>query len=157
MKTSLKNKLPILLNFFAIIPIRTCYLEEGNFGWNPRRSRSQVNLKFGHLISSRSCAGTVKKCTKKRDARAELLFCSLNLLLFWRSPCSRRCSFVRSLLTSARVRIPEFTEFTLPYVTLYFRDRRGAALISYWVNRTEISVVMCEQERISCLILSWCE
>ena len=42
------------------------------------RSRSQVNLKFGHLISRRSCAGTVKKCTKKRDARAELLFCSLN-------------------------------------------------------------------------------
>ena len=38
----------------------------------------QVNLKFGHLISRRSCAGTVKKCTKKRDARAELLFCSLN-------------------------------------------------------------------------------
>ena len=23
-----------------------------------------------------SCVGTVKKCTKKRDARAELLFCS---------------------------------------------------------------------------------
>ena len=30
----------------------------------------------------RGCAGTAKKCTKKRDARADLLFCSLNLLLF---------------------------------------------------------------------------
>ena len=26
---------------------------------------------------------TAKKCTKKRDARAELLFCSISLLLFW--------------------------------------------------------------------------
>ena len=43
-----------------------------------------------------SCAGMAKKCTKKRDARVELLFCSLNLLLFWRSRCRRRRSFVRS-------------------------------------------------------------
>ena len=42
---------------------------------------------------------TAKKCTKKRDARAELLFCSLNLLLFWRSRCRRRRSFARSLIT----------------------------------------------------------
>ena len=28
------------------------------------------------VISRRSCAGAAKKCTKKRDARAELLFCS---------------------------------------------------------------------------------
>ena len=35
------------------------------------------------VISRRNYAGTAKKkCTKKRDARAELLFCSLNLLLF---------------------------------------------------------------------------
>ena len=34
------------------------------------------------IISRRSCVGTAKKCTKKRDARAELLFCSLNSLLF---------------------------------------------------------------------------
>ena len=32
-------------------------------------------------FSRRSRAVTVKKCTKKRDARAELLFCLLNLLL----------------------------------------------------------------------------
>ena len=37
--------------------------------------------------------------------------------------------------------------FTLRYVTLHFWDRRGAVLISYRVNRVEISVVMCERER----------
>ena len=35
---------------------------------------------------------TSKKCTKKRDARAELLFWSLNLLLFWSRRCGRRRS-----------------------------------------------------------------
>ena len=33
---------------------------------------------------------TAKKCKKKRDARAELLFCLFNLLHFWRSRCRRR-------------------------------------------------------------------
>ena len=28
------------------------------------------------VISRPSCAGTAKKCTKKRDVRAELLLCS---------------------------------------------------------------------------------
>ena len=37
---------------------------------------------FSSKRSRRGFAGTAKKCTKKRDARAELLFCSLNLLLF---------------------------------------------------------------------------
>ena len=32
---------------------------------------------------------TAKKCTKKHDARAKLLFCSLNLLLFCYSRCRR--------------------------------------------------------------------
>ena len=40
---------------------------------------------------------TSKKCTKKRDARAELLFWSLNLLLFW----SRR-SCLSSLITAGQ-------------------------------------------------------
>ena len=34
------------------------------------------------LFSRRSRARTVKKCTKKRDARAKLLFWVINLLLF---------------------------------------------------------------------------
>ena len=39
-------------------------------------------LKF-FAISRRSCAGMAKKCTKKRDARAKMLFCfALNLCFF---------------------------------------------------------------------------
>ena len=39
----------------------------------------------GTQEARRSRAETAKKCTKKRDARAELLFANLNLLLFCRS------------------------------------------------------------------------
>ena len=54
------------------------------------------------VISCRCCAGKAKKCTKKRDARVELLVYSLNLLFFWHSPCRRRHSFVRSLVRVIR-------------------------------------------------------
>ena len=86
MKTSLKNRLRIL-NFFAIILSRPGTENKGIYVGaeerGPRqssdgdaiacRSRSQVNVKLA--ISRRTCAGMTKKCTKKRDARAELLFC----------------------------------------------------------------------------------
>ena len=42
---------------------------KGKFAWAFSRRRSR--------------AVTVKKCTKRRDARAELLFCVVNLLLFF--------------------------------------------------------------------------
>ena len=45
---------------------------------------------------------TSKKCTKKRDAPAELLFWSLNLLLFWSRRCGRRRSCLSSLLITTR-------------------------------------------------------
>ena len=50
-------------------------------------------------VSRCSRATTAKKCTKKRDARAKLLFClsKLNLLLFCRSRCRRRRRCVNSL------------------------------------------------------------
>ena len=41
---------------------------------------------------------TAEKCTKKRDARAELLFCLFNLLLFWRPRCRRRRGILKSLM-----------------------------------------------------------
>ena len=41
-------------------------------------------------ISRPSRAVMAKKCTKKCNARAELLFWLLSLLLFWRSSCRRR-------------------------------------------------------------------
>ena len=48
----------------------------------------------------RSRAETAKKCTKKRDARAELLFANLNLLRFCRSRWRRRRRCLSSLLGS---------------------------------------------------------
>ena len=45
MKTSLKNRLLILLNFFAIIPKSLCYLKEGNFGAE-ERGRGRVQTKM---------------------------------------------------------------------------------------------------------------
>ena len=47
---------------------------------------------------------TLKKCTKKRDARAELLFWSLNLLFFWSRRCGRRRSCLSSLIKQRRRR-----------------------------------------------------
>ena len=41
---------------------------------------------------------TSKKCTKKRHARAELLFWSLNLLYFWTRRCGRRRGRLSSLI-----------------------------------------------------------
>ena len=42
---------------------------------------------------------TSEKCTKKRDAHAELLFWSLNLLFFWSRRCGRRHICLSSLIT----------------------------------------------------------
>ena len=44
-------------------------------------------------------------CTKKRDARAELLFWRLNLLFFWSRRCDRRRSCLRSLLLTYGIKI----------------------------------------------------
>ena len=46
------------------------------------------------VISRRSRCRDGTKCTKKRDARAELLFCQLNPLLFDVSDARRRHSFI---------------------------------------------------------------
>ena len=55
-------------------------------GPRPNSERDQVEfialpLAFSSKLKIWSRAGMAKKCTKKRDARAELLFFSLNLLL----------------------------------------------------------------------------
>ena len=46
------------------------------------------------VISRRSRCRDGTKCTKKRDARAELLFCQINLLLFDVPDARRRHSFI---------------------------------------------------------------
>ena len=56
---------------------------------------------------------TSKECTKKRDARAELLFWSLNLLFFWSRRCGRRrsCFWLLNFL----VRNLPWTQLLLTY------------------------------------------
>ena len=49
-------------------------------------------------FSRHSRAVTAKKCTKMRDARADLLFCPFNLLLFWRSRCRRCHGILKSVI-----------------------------------------------------------
>ena len=53
---------------------------------------------------------TSKKCTKRRDAPAELLFWLLNLLFFWSRRCCRRCSCLSSLLICQK-RSLDFPEY----------------------------------------------
>ena len=54
------------------------------------------NEKLGIFMSWR-LEVTTKKCTKKRDPRAKLLFCLINLFLFTRSRCSCLSSLMRRL------------------------------------------------------------
>ena len=56
-------------------------------------------------ISHFSCcsrAVTAKKCTKKRDARAKLLFCLSNLLIFGHSRCCCCCRCLSFLLSKIK-------------------------------------------------------
>ena len=48
---------------------------------------------------------TAKKCAKKRDARAKLIFANQNLLVHFRSPC-RRCSRWSSSIVYRGCRMP---------------------------------------------------
>ena len=54
--------------------------------------------KWNYAFSHHSHAEKAKKCTKKCDARANVLFCLTSLLLFWSSHCCRRRRCLRSLL-----------------------------------------------------------
>ena len=53
------------------------------------------NVKLGN--SCRSRAATAKKCTKKRDARANLLFCQFKLIAFLSFSLTSPSSFLSSL------------------------------------------------------------
>ena len=86
----------------------------GDFSWSwILKDFIQVQKK-GMKICRRMCTSSIKrqirrfhvvvvkwtsrKLTKKRDARAELLFWSLNLLFFWSRRCGRRRSCLSSLM-----------------------------------------------------------
>ena len=85
-KNLAENRLRILSNHFVIIlsrPVtyaKRIYVRAEESGPHPSSDRDGriyrlVILVLSLVISSRSRAGTAKKCKKKRDARSELLIC----------------------------------------------------------------------------------
>ena len=97
MKTSLKNRLRILSLFFSRLFQGAQLLKRREFSLELKRRESArvlaemaefIALPFPFLSKLKIWSlhvvvvqGLQSKCTKKRDARAKLLFCSLNLLL----------------------------------------------------------------------------
>ena len=92
-----KHRLSILSDHLAIIQVAQLLKRREFILKMKRGDRARVQTKMVEsivlpfpyssklknlVISRRGCAGTAKKCTKKRDARVHLLLCSLNLLLF---------------------------------------------------------------------------
>ena len=82
--TSLKKLISVLSVFIAMI---LTYLDKCtrillNLNFKRPFSSSESEIKFRRCLftfsiklARRTCAKTAKKCTKKRDARAKLLFC----------------------------------------------------------------------------------
>ena len=95
-KTSLLKWIPVfqtlsrLFQFAENGKCRRISLELISWGPHSSLEREKEIRRRLFTFSRRSRARTVKKCTKKRDARANLLFCVINLLLFWRPGCRRR-------------------------------------------------------------------
>ena len=87
----------ILKDFFSFEKSNKCL-------WRPLHDHDvkPSNLTF---YGGRGHTTTNLTCTKKRDARAELLFWRLNLLFFWSRRCDRRRSCLRSLLLTYGIKI----------------------------------------------------
>ena len=74
----------MLANFFEVQFCITAQAKKKRFVVLCSRPRQ-------HVLSRCSSATTAKKCTKKLDARAKLLFANLNFMGFCRSRCCYRC------------------------------------------------------------------
>ena len=80
------------------------WIFKGLINWGSKRGRkicrrmstSSIKRQIGRFYVV-VVQWTSKKCTKRRDARAELLFWPLNLLFFWTCRCGRRRSCLSSL------------------------------------------------------------
>ena len=96
-------------------------------------------------VSRRIRVTTVKKCTKKRDARVKLLFCYLNLLLFDCSRCCHRHRYLSFLLLWSK----NFaTMVTWRHASFYMR--RGCP---YHCNTTIISGIITGYGPVFSLVL----
>ena len=142
MKTSLKNRLRVLYNLFALIPGHPVTWKErssvGTEEGGPRpiseRESEIYRLAVPVLKSTQNLVISRCSCTKKRVARAELLFCSLNLLLFWRSRCRRRCSFVRSRRKSYRVSLKYYLWVLANWLS-------ALSFLSRWWTESKVATV----------------
>ena len=128
MKTSLKNSLHILLNFFAIIQF-ALLLKRREFWLELKRGDRAlvltemvefIALPFPFSRKLKICHFTSKLSTDSKNAWCtfRVVVFSLNPLLFWRSPFRCHRSFVRSLLIGRgtliqRGRLSCFSNFVL--------------------------------------------
>ena len=117
-KTSLKKWICVLSNFIASIwTLSICQMQETfrgvefvknlfKFKKRKENSSSYVHVLYNQIRRFHVVVvqWTSKKCTKKRDARAELLFWSLNLFLFFLSCRRRPRSCLSSLFPFRRAR-----------------------------------------------------
>ena len=118
MSTLLKKWIWVLSVLIAIIPTHLLCQKKANPPWNwipwPYRS-TEIEIKFRRRLFTSSIKRKIrhfhvvvvqkraKKCTKKRDARAKLLFYLQNLLFFWRSRSRPRRWILKSLLTTSPI------------------------------------------------------
>ena len=120
-KTSFEKSIRAPSNLMALIPSRLIRQMLANFFEVEFCITAQAKKKRivvlcsrprQHVLSLCSSATTAKKCTKKPDARAKLLFTNRNLMGFCRSRCRLRC--LSSLLGDSETR---GTIFSLPMIT----------------------------------------
>ena len=98
--------------------------------WNQAFSRVVVQL-------------TAKKCTKKRDARAKLLFCLVKLILIWLSRRRRILNFLLSIWSvKNRIFSGQIQLLLLIASQTVFR-LIGSSLASFLVNRVENKSFFC--------------
>ena len=100
-----------------------------------------------------------KECTKKRDARAKLLFWLLNLLLSWRPRCRRRRRILRSLSTVGWIQKHCWRRSLLSYLNEPWRLRIPLIIFRFTrFEKNNISVVVSDLQGRKILgILNWKE
>ena len=115
-KTSLKKWIRTVSNFVDFIPFQLiCQILATLFqllnlkGQDLGLQKGKENFCCVHLlykvgawnyeVSCRRRATTARKCTKKREARAKLLFCQFKPIAFCRSRCCRHRQCLSSLLS----------------------------------------------------------
>ena len=101
---------------------------------------SFIKREFRHF--SLVVAVPVKKSINKRDARAELLFCLFNQLLFWRSRCRRRRGILKSLVSCSAL-FKAFLDLISCKQRIWFVESGKfllveSAILGFWIQNTAL-------------------